>query len=55
MQNGDFISLSSPLNVLSHETLREEPTVSKGLRPSHSPDLSTCDFYLGEMHERQSL
>jgi hypothetical protein len=39
-----------------HETSTEERTVSKGLWPPHSPDLSSCDFYLwgylkGKMYE----
>lgn len=42
-----FSSLNSAWNVLPHETFRQEPTVSKGLRPARSPDLSMCDFYLG--------
>jgi hypothetical protein len=29
-----------------HEAFTEERTVSKGLWPPRSPDLSTCDFYL---------
>jgi hypothetical protein len=29
-----------------HEVFTSEPTVSKGLGPPRSPDLSTCDFYL---------
>jgi hypothetical protein len=35
------------LNVLPRETFREEPTVSKRLWPACSPDLSTCDLYMG--------
>jgi hypothetical protein len=46
MQNGDFSSLNSALNVFP-QTFREEPNVGKGLRPARSLDLSTCDFYLG--------
>jgi len=34
MQNGDFSSLNSAWNVLPRETVREEPTVSKGLLPA---------------------
>jgi hypothetical protein len=52
---GDFGSLTSAWNVLPHETFREEPTVGKGLRPARSPDLSTYDFYLRGILERQSL
>jgi len=55
MQNGDFSSLNSTWNVLPHETISEEPTVSKGLQPARSLDLSMCDFYLAIIFERQSL
>jgi hypothetical protein len=47
MQNADFGSINSAWNVLPHETIIEEPTVSKGLWPARSLDLSVCDFYLG--------
>ena len=29
-----------------HDMFTEERTISKGLWPSYSPDLSSCDFYL---------